>query len=74
MARIETPVLWRKPPATAIPRAYGNCTEVLLYWNMRKVRWRTVSWTFWMSAVWSLLVWKHTPDAAPENTPSVTQQ
>jgi hypothetical protein len=32
MARIETPVLWRKPPATAIPRAYGNRTEVLLYW------------------------------------------
>jgi len=27
-----------------------------------------------MSAAWSLLVWKRTPEASPENIPSVTQQ
>lgn len=30
---IETLALQRKLPVTAIPRAYGNCAEVLLYQN-----------------------------------------
>ena len=38
MVRIETPALWRKPPATATPRAYGICTEVLLYTARKKYR------------------------------------